>query len=107
MNEGRRKMEALFRLSILGDLVHPPLKHGELKAVLQAKAAQVWIGPGGKERILSPGTIQRWYDLYRRGGFQALFPKPRKDKGLIKAIPPQVQSLILEMKREDPDRSAP
>jgi len=106
MDDDQRKEEALFRLSVLGDLVHRNLKHGELKAALQAKAAQVWIGPDGKERILAPSTIQNWYYLHRDGGFEGLLPKIRKDKGVIKAIPPQIQSLILDMKREDPGRSA-
>lgn len=107
MNEKEKKEEALFRLSVLGSLVYGRLEHGELKAALDALSQKTWVGPDGKERVLSPRTLEAWYRSYREHGFNGLIPKTRKDKGKIKAIPLEIQELILGMKREDPGRSVP
>ncbi len=47
-----------------------------------------------------------WYYKYRKGGFRALKPRPRKDRDKSRALPEDLQQLILDMKREDPGRSA-
>jgi transposase InsO family protein len=107
MDENDRQREALFRLGVLGDLVHVELQHGELKPALQKKASQLWKDPNGKPRKIKVKTLQTWYYNYRKLGFAGLLPKERSDKGRCKAIAPELQSLIVDMKREDPGRSVP
>ncbi len=46
-------------------------------------------------------------DRVIRRGFDGLLPGERKDKGACRSIPLELQSLILDMKREDPGRSTP
>lgn len=54
---------------------------------------------------LSPRTIEAWYYAYRRGGFQALFPQDRADRGHSRAISAEIAEQILRVKRERPHRS--
>jgi putative transposase len=42
---------------------------------------------------------------YRNGGFEALAPKPRQDRGRSRTITPQLASLIERLKRENPHRT--
>jgi len=107
MKDNHRRDMALFRLAVLGDLINTKLQRGALRRALDNKAAQVWLLPSGKSRRLSAKTIQSWLYAYRADGFEGLFPRERKDKGRSRSIPPDLQSLVLDMKREDPGRSVP
>ena len=61
--------------------------------------------PDGQRIRLSARTIEIWYYAYRRGGFQALFPQDRRDRGRSRAISAEVAEQILRVKRERPRRS--
>jgi transposase len=49
--------------------------------------------------------LRDWALRYRTGGFEALAPKPRQDRGQSRAIPPQLADLIERLKRENPHRT--
>lgn len=107
MNNEHRKSVALFRLAVLGDLINTAIRHGDLRRALDSRAAQEWQHPDGAARMLSAKTIQSWLYLYRQHGFDGLIPERRRDKGTTRAIPDDLQEVILDMKREDPGRSVP
>ena len=107
MDKKRREEEALFRLSIIGPVVNRDLKRGELRPLLEELAAKTYTGPDGNPRIFSWRTLEGWVGRYRKGGFPALLPKQRSDHGTVKVLPQTIVQLILDMKREDPGRSAP
>ena len=107
MNDDRKREMALFRLAVLGDLVHTELRRGEVRRTLESKAEQRWVFPDGKTRKLAAKTIQSWLYAYRARGFDGLLPRERKDKGVCRSIAVELQALILDMKREDPGRSSP
>ena len=96
---------ALFRYSVLGPLVsRGSLQRGELKATLQTLAARDYDIPGSANTRLGEKTIEGWYYAWRRGGIEALVPKPRSDRGQSK-LAPEVQEAILAAKRANPRRS--
>lgn len=107
MDSAKKNQEALFRLSILGDLVHRKLYHGELKKTLRKKALQTWTGPDDSPRKMAFKTLEAWYYQHKKKGFAGLIPKTRSDKGVIKAIPQELKQLIQAMKQEDCGRSVP
>ena len=108
MKDDTRKREiALFRMAVLGDLIHARLRRGAQRRALETKANEVWLYPDGKSRRIPAKTIEAWLYAYRKGGIDGLLPRERKDKGACKAIPQHLQDLILDMKREDPGRSVP
>lgn len=107
MNDDRKRDVALFRIAVLGELVHTELRRGALRRALDEKAAQQWVFPDGKSRRVSSKTIQSWLYAYKKRGFDGLVPEERKDKGCSRSIAPETQALILDMKREDPGRSTP
>lgn len=106
MSDDPRRAEALFRYAVLGELLHRRLRRGDLQRGLRARAAEVFTGPDGRKRRYAEKTLQEWYYRFRRGGFDALVPRARSDRGRSRALAPELQELVVAMKREDPGRSA-
>lgn len=55
---------------------------------------------------ISERTLRRYVAAFKKGGFDALLPKERKDKGTCKAITPEGLELAAQYRRELPRRSA-
>lgn len=106
MDDDVRRAIALFRFGVLGPLVSARLEHGDRAAYFAEAAARSHImPPDGRIVRLSPRTIEAWFYLYKRGGFDALLPDTRADKGTSRAIPADVADLVVRAKREKPRRS--
>ena len=96
---------ALFRLMVLGPLTSRGiLEHGESKKIIKELAEKNYTIPNSKRTHLSAETIMRWYYEWKRGGIEALNPKIRIDKGSTN-ITLNIQSKILELKKDNPARS--
>jgi putative transposase len=96
---------ALFRYALIAPLVIEILPRGELTRRAQEIASRHYDIPDSKRRAVSVDTLLDWAVRYRQGGFEALAPKPRQDRGQSRAITPQLASLIERLKRENPHRS--
>jgi len=105
MKHADKQAVALWRLGVLGPLTSARLEHGDRRRFLVAAASRVHERPDGRRVELSARTIESWYYAWRRGGFQALFPQDRGDRGKSRAISPEVAEHILRVKRERPRRS--
>jgi transposase InsO family protein len=105
MDDDERRGIALWRLSVLGPLVSARLEHGDKSQYFEEAASRMHELPDGRLVRVSARTVEDWYRAYKRGGFEALFPKGRKDRGHSRAIAPEVAELILRAKREKPRRS--
>jgi transposase InsO family protein len=106
MNDDERNREALFRHAVLGELLSRPLRRGELRPALERLAEETYQDHHGQPRRPAAKTLEEWLYKYRNGGFEALRPRPRSDIGSSRVLPGDIEQLILDMKREDPGRSA-
>jgi putative transposase len=106
MTDEERDQEALFRHAILGDLLSRNLRRGQLRPALTHLAQQDYQDHQGRPRRAAYKTLEEWFYKYRNGGFEALKPRPRKDRNKSRVLAEDLQQLILDMKREDPGRSA-
>lgn len=96
---------ALFRLTVLGPLAsRGTLKHGEAKKIIRELAASNYTIPDSRRTHLSAETITRWYYNWKRGGIEALNPKPRLDKGSTQ-LHKTIQEAIRSLKQDNPARS--
>ena len=50
-------------------------------AMMRAKAEQSYAIPGSDRTRVAAETMRGWFADYPRGGFDALYPKPRTDRG--------------------------
>ncbi len=102
-----RQTVALFRYGLIAEFVHVPLNTPGLYAKLQHKANQSYAIPGSTRTRVAAETLRDWLKSYRRGGFDALLPKPRSDRGRSRALAPAIADSLLGLKEELPQLSIP
>lgn len=96
---------ALFRYGVISDLIHRPKGDHQIKTILQEKAAIHYNLPNSKRGRLASETIRGWLQMYRRNGFDGLYPKDRADRGTSRTIPEDVIDLIFTLKEDNEDHS--
>lgn len=102
LDDETREKIALFRYGLIGDLIHRPAGEKGLYALLAHKAAQSYEIPGTLRTRVATETVRGWLRAYRRGGFEALRPQPRRDQGLSRSIPQEVADLLCSLKEDKP-----
>ncbi len=103
--ESKAEKIALFRYGLIAPLVLETLPHGEFTRRAQEIAARTYDIPHSRRTSVSVDTLRLWVLRYRQGGFEALAPQPRQDRGRFRALTPQVADLIERLKRENPHRT--
>lgn len=98
---------ALFRYGIISGFVNLPLGTKGLYAQIKKKAAQDYVIPGSMRTRVAEETIRSWLKKYRKGGFDALLPKERNDKGKARRLPLEVADVLLAVKEEAPELTVP
>ena len=101
-----RHAVALFRYGLIADLVQIPGTKG-LYRRLEEKAQADYTIPGSARTRIAPETLRDWLKRYRQGGFEALMPKPRADRGRSRALPDAVVERLLGLKETNPKLSVP
>ena len=100
-----RQRIALFRYGVIAELLHRPPEAKGLYKHLAEKAARDYTIPGTARTRIAAETIRDWLQAYRRGGFDALLPKPRADRGQARALPAAVVEALLAAKEGNPKLS--
>jgi len=98
---------ALFRYGVIADFINLPPGTKGLYAQIKKKAEQRYAIPGSRRTMVAEETIRSWLKKYRRGGFEALQPKTRMDKGKARRLPQQVADVLLTVKEENPELTVP
>jgi hypothetical protein len=105
MKHDDKQAVALWRLGVLGPLTSARLEHGDLRRYFSEAASRTHERPDGTRVQMSARTIEAWYYAWCRGGFRALFPEDREDRGKSRAICSEIADHVLRAKRERPRRS--
>lgn len=103
----RRQAVALFRYGLIAEFLHQPEGGKGLYARLREKAAASYTIPGSRRTRVALETLRDWLKRYRQGGFDALLPKPRTDRGRSRALSQAIADALLTIKDEKPDLSIP
>ena len=106
MDSSLSEQVTAFRYSLIAPIVsrQTPLAPGELKAYLAQAASQVYHIPGSTRMKVSVRTLERWLSHYRKGEWEALKPKGRIRKTILR-IPPTVLQEAIRLRRQRPERS--
>jgi putative transposase len=102
LDDKTREQTALFRYSLIADLVHREKAEKGLYRLLREKAERAYEIPGSRRTRVAAETIRDWLSAYRRGGFDALRPQVRRDQGRARAIPQEIADLLCQIKDETP-----
>jgi len=93
----RLREEALRRYRVIAPLLDEGLSESEKRHIRRLIRSREGI---------SGRTLRRYVAAFKRGGFDALLPGERKDKGSLRAISVEALELAAELRRELPGRSA-
>lgn len=99
----RARAVGLFRYSLIQAALDRQLSTKQRGRVVRALAEREHDGPFGDPVQVSRGTIDRWVRDWRRGGFDALVPQPRR---VLARTPADVLELAVALKKEVPARTA-
>jgi putative transposase len=99
----RARAVGLFRYGLIRDAADPRLSTKQRGRLVRALAAREHPGPFGTPVRASRATLDRWIRDWRRGGFDALVPTPRR---VSPRTPAEVLDLAVAVKKEVPERTA-
>lgn len=98
---------ALFRYGIIADFANLPPGTTGLYSLIKKKAEKSYHIPGSKRTKVAEETIRSWLKKYRKGGFDALQPKIRTDKGKARRLPLEVADVLVAVKEDSPELTVP
>lgn len=99
----RARAVGLFRYALIREAADPGLTSRQRGRLVRALAQAEHQGPFGEAVQPSRATIDRWIRAWRRGGFDALVPPPRR---VAPRTPAEVLDLAAALKKEVPERTA-
>ena len=99
----RARTVGLFRYALIREAADSELTTRQRGRLVRALAQAEHQGPFGQPVRVSRATIDRWIRDWRRGGFDALVPPPRR---VSPRTPAEVLDLAAALKREVPERTA-
>jgi transposase InsO family protein len=97
---------ALARYAVIAPLVCRSLEPAEREVLRKEILAALHRFPGERHRRIAPRTLRDWCQRYRQGGIDRLRPGGRKDRGVPRAVPPEVIARAKALKAELPARSS-
>ena len=103
MDQSKKQAIALMRYSAISPLVAGTAGDYESEsACFRETSARGIRAPDGSVRNYAPCTIQKWYSLYKKGGFDSLVPKNRSDCGVSRKIDAGLEEEIRHLKHTFP-----
>lgn len=101
-DKAHRHAVALFRYGVIAELVRLEPGAEGLYEQIAERAERDYVIPGTTRTRVAAETIRHWMKCYRQGGFEALVPKARADRGRPRKIPDDVAELLIAIKESHP-----
>lgn len=103
----KEQMEiARMRFGIIAPLVQGTYPDESIAAYCRRVAKTPMPLPDGRTFPYKPKTVGKWYNLYNRGGMDALVPRTRCDKGATRVITEDAEREIRRIRQEYPRLNA-
>lgn len=94
---------ALMRYSAIATIINETLAPGQsLRSCFVETAKRPFTLPSGLVKYYSPDTIESWYRIYKRKGFDGLLPSSRNDAGKSRCLDDEAKDFIRYMKKTYP-----
>jgi len=93
---------ALFRHALIARLLPKELTPKQRSAELRRIAHETHTIPGTNRQRVAESTVRHWLRDYQRGGFDALKPRPRADRGEPRSLSPELSERLVQIKEENP-----
>lgn len=107
MKDPAARQEAVrnFRFGLIAPVVTRTVTAAERNALLREMVKGEYQTPWGRSWRPNIETLRRYVTAYEKGGLAALTPAPRDDRGKSRAIPPELLTEAVALRREVPTRS--
>ena len=103
----KEQMEvAQMRFGVIAPLVQGTYTDVSMAAYCRRVALTPQRLPDGRVFQYKPKTVAKWYQLYEKGGMEALIPRIRCDKGSTRVIDDEAEREIHRLKKEYPRLNA-
>ena len=103
----REQMEvAQMRFGVIAPLIQGTYTDVSMAAYCRRVALTPQRLPDGRMVQYKPKTVAKWYQLYEKGGMEALVPRTRCDKGGTRVIPEDAEKEIRRLREEYPRLNA-
>jgi len=102
MDEKQKKEIAVFRYSVISDLVYwRPVGLQRLSDVIHSKADQQWNIPYSDRCTVSTSTIKRWLNAYLiNKDIKSLYPQSRADNGSARVIDDETAAVLIQTRKQ-------
>ena len=110
MTEDQKKDVALFRYSIISELVNAKdLDWGEQERLIRDKCARKWSIPYSEKTSIGRTCILNWVKAYKdsNGDIRSLYPQDRSDKGISRAMDEDTCLSLLSLRKRMPKATVP
>ena len=99
----KRQSIALMRYGAIAQVVNGlPDGSASMSEYFRKVSEQGIRRPDGTTRHYEVKTLENWYRLYCKGGFEALMPKGRSDAGESRKLDDELRAVIRTLHREHP-----
>jgi putative transposase len=106
MNENasspRAEALALARFSLISRLQELLRQPVSLKVALDTVSADCVLELNGQSRPVPRRTLEDWWYAYQRGGFAALHPRDRSDRGVPRKLSPEQERHVVDSVKAHP-----
>ena len=103
----REQMEvAQMRFGVIAPLIQGTYTDASMAAYCRRVALTPQRLPDGRLVQYKPKTVAKWYQLYEKGGMEALIPRTRCDKGGTRVIPEEAEKEICRLREKYPRLNA-
>jgi len=99
--------EALFRYTVVSQVLARELRSEPRASAVAAVADRPHRTVSGRLRTVGRRTLYRWLQLWSRGGFEALEPRPRPRTPASQVLPEALLAFVRAEKARDPFASLP
>ena len=107
MDQEKKNAIALMRYSVIAPLITGLAdEFNSNTAFFNNASAKGVIHPDGTLKHYAPGTIEKWYLNYKKGGFDSLIPTSRADLGNPRKLDEDIKEQIKYLKTNYPRMSA-
>lgn len=98
----RAQAVALARFSLISKIIELLRTPVPLAAALDTVAVGAVLELEGERRPVARRTLEDWWYAYQQGGFAALHPKSRSDRGVPRVLTPDQERHILQAVKAHP-----
>jgi transposase InsO family protein len=93
---------AYFRFALIAPVIQGTFTDESVAAYCRRVTGEPFTRPDGTLFHYKPATLERWVNLYRTGGMEALVPRARSDKGSVRSLSDECINEIIKIKERFP-----